>query len=88
MHTVSINRVVAGAVLVFLTIIARSSSAVSVRKLGKSKGFLLTGPENDTVHLGLCSKAVSRENMCGKGFCFHWGQGWGLGFLGLTIVSQ
>ena len=87
MHPLSINCVVAGAVLVFL-IIARSLSAISTRKLGKSKGFLLTGPENDTVHLGLCIKAVSRENTCGKGFCFHWSQGWGLGFLGLTIVSQ
>lgn len=45
----------------FFIIIARSPSAISIRKLGKSKGLLLTVPENDTVQLGLCSKAVSRE---------------------------
>ena len=47
-HICSVLWIVAGAVLVFFIIIARSPSAISIRKLGKSKGLLRSGPENDS----------------------------------------
>ena len=56
-----------GPALVFLIIIARCLSAITIRKLWKSQGLLLTGPGNYTVHLGLHSKVVGRESMCGPG---------------------
>ena len=68
----------AGLTLVVL-VIARHSSAVSIRKLWKNKSLWLKGPGNYTAHPGLHSEVVGkeREDVCLQ-FYFYWCRRWGL----------
>ena len=59
--SLSICNVVVGPALVVLIMIARRPSAITIRKLLKSKGLLRTGPGNYTAHLGPHSKLAGRE---------------------------
>ena len=67
--------VVDGPVLVVLTVIARYTSATTIRELwGEEKGLLLTSPGGYLARLGPHSKVTGREReSMHLGFCLYWG---------------
>ena len=75
----SITSIVAGPALMVLIMIARHLSAITVRKLLKNEGILLTRPGITLAHLGphKRSQGEREKERKGLGFCFYWDRGWG-----------
>ena len=80
--SLSISNIVVGLALDVLIMMVKSPSAITIRKLWKNEGFLLTRPGNYTIHLGTHSK---KESVWTRGSAFIGLKDRGLGFCGLTL---
>lgn len=73
--SLSIMSVIVGRALVFLIMITKCPSAVTIRALGKNAGLLLTRCGNHTAAWGQTATSQverGRAKVHGLEFCFYW----------------